>query len=71
MEDRILFRIDNELSRANVSRNIRFTEKLFEQLGQIAQEHSISFNLLVLQCCRYALEHIDLEESKKADGSIG
>ena len=52
-----MFKIDNELKSANVSRTVRFTEPLFELLNKTAAEHHISFNLLVLQCCKYALEH--------------
>lgn len=52
-----MFKVENEFKGANVPRTIRFTEKLFERLNQVAAENEISFNLLVLQCCKYALEH--------------
>lgn len=52
-----LFEINNELQGANLPRTIRFTEPLFEELSTVAQQNHISFNLLVLQCCKYALEH--------------
>ena len=58
-----MFKVDNEFSNANVSRTIRFTEKIFEDLNQTATKNNVSFNLLVLQCCKYALdnqEHQDL-----------
>ena len=54
-----MFKIDNELKSANIARTVRFTEPLFEKLNQTAQENNISFNLLVLQCCKYALENIE------------
>ena len=54
-----MFKIENEFKDANVPRTIRFTEKLFEQLNKMAIENDVSFNLLVLQCCKYALEHSD------------
>ena len=62
-----MFKVDNKLKAANVPRTIRFTEPLFEQLNQIAQDNEISFNHLVLQCCQYALEHMEEseEETKK------
>ena len=53
----IMFKVDNEFSNANVSRTIRFTEKIFEDLNQIATRNNVSFNLLVLQCCKYALDN--------------
>lgn len=52
-----MFKIDKEFKSANISRTIRFTEALFEQLNKTAAENNISFNLLVLQCCKYALDH--------------
>jgi len=58
-----MFKIDNQFSNANIARTVRFTEKIFEELGEVAEKNSVSFNMLVLQCCRYALDHLD--ESKK------
>ena len=57
-----MFKIDNEFKNANVSRTIRFTEPLFELLNETASKNDISFNLLVLQCCKYALDHQDPSE---------
>ena len=54
-----VFKIDNELKSANVARTVRFTESLFEKLNKTASENNISFNLLVLQCCKYALENME------------
>ncbi len=56
-----MFKIDNEFKNANISRTVRFTEPLFEELNQVAAEKDISFNLLVLQCCKYALENREEE----------
>lgn len=58
-----MFKIDNEFKNANVSRTIRFTEKLFNELNEYASKNDISFNYLVLQCCKYALENTE-EKSK-------
>ncbi len=52
-----MFKIEKEFNSANISRTIRFTEPLFERLNQVATENEISFNLLVLQCCKYALDN--------------
>lgn len=57
-----MFRVQNEFSNANLARSIRFTEKLFNQLNEIAAQKNISFNLVVLQCCKYALDNMDHEE---------
>lgn len=54
-----MFRLDSTTKNANVARTIRFTENLFEQLNQIAFENDVSFNSLVLQCCKFALDHYE------------
>lgn len=58
-----MFKIEKELKSANVSRTVRFTEPLFERLNKLAAENDISFNLLVLQCCKYALDHLEKDEN--------
>lgn len=54
-----MFRIGKEFEPANISRTVRFTEKLYERLNQIASQNGISFNRLVILCCDYALENIE------------
>jgi len=56
-----MFKIENEFKSANISRTVRFTEPLFERLNKVAAENDISFNLLVLQCCKYALDNQEQE----------
>lgn len=60
-----MFRINSDFKGANISRTIRFTEDLFEELNQLAQDNNISFNYLVLQCCDYALKNMEKPESDK------
>lgn len=57
-----MFKIDNELKSANTARTIRFTESLFDRLNETASKHNISFNLLVLQCCKYALDNMEQDK---------
>ncbi len=57
-----MFKVNKDLKSANIPRTIRFTESLFEQLNEVAGKNNISFNLLVLQCCKYALENQEPEE---------
>ena len=57
-----MFKINNEFKSANISRTVRFTEPIFEQLNKIAAENEISFNLLVLQCCKYAMDNLKKPE---------
>jgi len=54
-----MFIIDNKFSNANIPRTVRFTEKLFEDINAIAESKNVSFNMLVLQCCDYALANLD------------
>ena len=56
-----MFKINKEFKSANIARTIRFTEPLFEKLNEAASKNGISFNLLVLQCCNYALENQEEE----------
>ena len=65
-----MFKIEKELKNATISRTVRFTEPLFEKLNTLAAENGISFNLLVLQCCKYALDNLDSEENNKK-GTLG
>ena len=58
-----MFKIDNKLKNANVARTVRFTEPLFERLNKVAAQNGVSFNLLVLQCCQYALDDMLNEET--------
>ena len=58
-----MFQIEKEFRHAMIPRTIRFTDSMFEKLNQVAKENEISFNLLVLQCCKYALDHMQDEET--------
>ncbi len=58
-----MLKVNKEFKSANISRTVRFTEPLFEQLNKTAAENNISFNLLVLQCCKYALDNMDDEKN--------
>jgi len=52
-----MFEVENSLKKATVPRTIRFTENMLNELNEIAAQNSISLNLLVLQCCKYALDN--------------
>ena len=59
------FEIDQELRGMRLPRTIRFPEPLFEKLSAAAQQNNISFNLFVLQCCRFALAHMDNKDKEE------
>lgn len=53
-----------------VNKTFRMDKKLVEQLEQLAQDSNISVNALVIQCCNYALDNLDISkdsERKKQD----
>lgn len=39
-------------------------DELIEKIGTLAGEQGISFNQLVIQCCEFALAHLDNSENK-------
>ena len=51
-----MFEVDSSSKKAIV-RTIRFTEDMLNELNQIAVQNSISLSILVLQCCKYALDN--------------
>ena len=56
------FEIDKDFVNANISRTIRFSETIFQDLIEISEKEKISFNLLVLQCCRFAINNFKNSE---------
>ena len=45
------------------NKTIRMPNSYISQQEKIAKEKGISFNKLILQCCEYALNHMDNKES--------
>ena len=43
------------------NKTIRMPNELIEQLERIAKDTDVSFSQLVIQCCQYALEHMEDE----------
>lgn len=41
------------------NKTLRMPTELIETLEKLAQEKEISFNRLVIQCCNYAMDHLD------------
>lgn len=54
-----MFKIDKRYAKANNQKTIRFTDDLYSHLETIAKQENVSFNELVLQCCRYALDNME------------
>lgn len=50
----------------SVSRTFRLPEDIVVRMEVLASENKISLNQLVIQCLRYAVEHLDTENSDSA-----
>ncbi len=59
-----MFHIDKEFVNPNISVTVRFTEVLYKWLKEVSQRENISFNQLVLQCCKNARDE-DLKGEKE------
>ncbi len=42
-----------------VNKTFRLPLELVERLEQVAQGEQVSMNQLVIQCCNYALDHLE------------
>ena len=51
-----MFKIDRTLLKPNISRTIRFTQPLYEWVQMVSERENISFNQVVLQCCKNGLD---------------
>lgn len=58
-----MFEVENKFKNASIPRTIRFTDSLFKQLNKIAKDNKISFNMLILQCCQYAIDNMKNDEN--------
>lgn len=50
------------------NRTIRMPDTLIETISKLANEQGISFNQLVIQCCEFALEHLEKPSNEKETG---
>lgn len=46
----------------HANKTFRLPCDLIDQLEKLAQEKDVSLNQLVIQCCQYALDHLDRGE---------
>ena len=49
------------------NKTIRMPDAMIEKMETLAAQHDISFNQLVIQCCEYAIEHLNKPENEKKD----
>lgn len=50
-----------------VNKTFRLKRALAEELAQCAADNQISMNSLVAQCCRYALDHMNIAQEKDSE----
>lgn len=58
-----MFKIDKTLLNPNISRTIRFTQPLYDWVQMVSKREKISFNQIVLQCCKNGMD--DDSDGKK------
>lgn len=61
---------DKELVNPNIARTIRFTPVLYEWLMQVKEREQLSFNQVVLQCCKNCMAE-DTGENKTGEKPNG
>ena len=62
MEVKLMFKIEKESSEYE-NKSLRLPKDLINQVQALADENNISFNRVVIQSIRYALSHMDDDES--------
>ena len=62
MEVNLMFKIEKESSEYE-NKSLRLPKDLINQVQALADENNISFNRVVIQSIRYALSHMDDDES--------
>lgn len=45
-----------------ITKTLRFDKELVDEVNKVCDEQNISFNALVVQSLKFALEHLDDEE---------
>lgn len=63
-----MFKIDKTLLNPNISVTIRFTPILHEWLHKRAEQENISFNQMVLLCCKYVMDEENAGKVQKETG---
>ena len=51
-----MFHIDKTFLNPNIPVTIRFTQQLIDWLQEVKERENISFNQVVLQCCKNGME---------------
>lgn len=63
-----MFNIDKTLLSPNISITVRFTPILHEWLRKRTGQEDISFNQMVLLCCKYVMDEENAGRAQKETG---
>ena len=61
-----MFRVKKE---EYINKTFRLQKELVEELSACASQYEISLNSLVSQCCRYALDHMKIDDDTNQEES--
>ncbi len=61
-----MFFVDRTLLKPNIPRTIRFTSILYDWITEVSEKEGISFNQVVLMCCKNAKDQY-IETSVKEE----
>lgn len=54
--------LNQKFTQTNFPKTVRFTEDIDDELMELKKKTGVSFNEIVLQCCRYALDNMEEEQ---------
>lgn len=66
-----MFFVDRTLLKPNIPRTIRFTSILYDWITEVSEKEGISFNQVVLMCCKNAKDQYtetNVQEEKEQMG---
>ena len=66
-----MFQIDKASYGPNSPRTIRFPDEFLEHLCRLAQENGVSLNRFVVQCCKYAVNHMEKKNNQTSGETAG
>lgn len=65
-----MFSINKTLINPNMPVTVRFSSVLYEWLRNKADKEEISFNQMVLQCCKYVMDEEERNAEIKETGDL-
>ncbi len=63
-----MFFVDRTLLKPNIPRTIRFTSILYDWIAEVSEKEGISFNQVVLICCKNAMDQYKEADEQEEKG---